>query len=112
MPASKCRHFSCMAYFVYILQSRKNDSFYKGSTNNLIRRFKEHNEGREEATSRYLPWDLVWYTLKPNRSDAVILEMKLKNLSVQRTIEFILKYKKVDQGVGGPNVAQVRQSGC
>lgn len=111
MPASTCRHFLVMAYFVYILQSRKNDSFYKGSTNNLIRRFTEHNEGREEATSRYLPWDLVWYTQKPNRSEAVILEMKLKNLSVEKTMAFILKYK-VDQGIGGPDVAQVRQSGC
>ncbi len=77
----------------------------------MLRRFEEHNEGREEATSRYLPWDLVWYTRKSNRSEAVILEMKLKNLTVQRTMDFILKYP-VDQEVGGPDVALVRQSGC
>jgi len=100
-----------MAYFVYILQSRRNCSLYKGSSNNLIRRFEEHNEGREEATSRYLPWDLVWYTQKPNRSEAVILEMKLKSLSSIRTIDFILKYP-VEKKIGGPDVAPVRQSGC
>lgn len=88
-----------MAYFVYILQSRRNDSFYKGSTDNLIRRFEEHNEGREDATSRYMPWDLVWYTQKPNRSEAVILEMKLKNLSVKRMISFIMKYP-VEKKIG------------
>jgi putative endonuclease len=64
-----------MTYFVYILQSRINDSFYKGSTNDLLRRFAEHNDGKEESTSRYLPWDLVWYATKPDRSEAVVLEM-------------------------------------
>jgi putative endonuclease len=48
-------------FYVYILQSRVNDSFYKGSTNDLMRRFGEHNNGEEISTSRYLPWDLVWF---------------------------------------------------
>ena len=99
-----------MAYYVYILQSRKNDSFYKGSTDNLIRRFSEHNAGKASSTARYLPWDLVWYTIKSDRSDAVNLEMKLKNLSAERTIDFIKKH--FDQAVGGPDVTPVRQSGC
>ncbi|HEU5289154.1 MAG TPA: GIY-YIG nuclease family protein [Cyclobacteriaceae bacterium] len=81
-----------MTHYVYILQSRKNGSFYKGSTDNLVRRFADHNSGKNTSTARYLPWDLVWYTKKVNKSEAVILEMKLKNLSVQRIIDFIKKY--------------------
>ncbi|MBS1506998.1 MAG: GIY-YIG nuclease family protein [Bacteroidetes bacterium] len=81
-----------MSYFVYILQSQVNNSFYKGSTNDLQRRLFEHNAGKEKSTRRYLPWKLVWFTSKPNRSEATILERKLKNLSVERTIEFINKY--------------------
>jgi len=100
-----------MAYFVYILQSQKNNSFYKGSTNDLQRRLFEHNNGNETATKLLLPWNLVWYTSKPNKSEAYILEMKLKNLSVERTIAFINKYP-VDTTVGGPDVAPLRQSGC
>jgi putative endonuclease len=39
---------------------------------------------------------LVWKVEKVTKSEAKSLERKLKNLSVKRTIEFILKY---DEGV-------------
>ena len=94
-----------MSFFVYILQSQVNYSFYKGSTDDLLRRFAEHNDEKEKSTSRYCPWNLVWYTIKPDRPQAVILERKLKNLSVRKTIEFIKKYPV---SVGGPDVAEVR----
>lgn len=81
-----------MQCFVYILQSQKNNSFYKGSTNDLKRRFSEHNSGKDFSTRRYKPWNLVWYTVKDSKSEAIALENKLKNLSMQRTIEFINKY--------------------
>ena len=85
-----------MECFVYIIQSQKNGSFYKGSTDNLLRRLDQHNNGKDFATRRFLPWNLVWYTLKKDRSEAVTLEMKLKNLSVKRTVEFISKYPVSD----------------
>jgi putative endonuclease len=100
-----------MQFFAYILQSQINDSFYKGSTNDLTRRLAEHNAGEELSTSRYAPWNLVWYAIKPNRSEAMKLELKLKNLSVERTIEFIRKHQ-VQPLIGGPDVAPLRQSGC
>ena len=83
---------SYMAFFVYILQSQVNNSFYKGSTDDLVRRITEHNSGKSFSTKRYLPWKLVWFTTKETKSEAVKLEMKLKNLSIQRTIDFIEKY--------------------
>ena len=97
-----------MTYYVYILQSRKNDSFYKGSTDNLIRTFLEHNAGKDSSSARYSPWHLVCYTKKSNRSEAVVLEMKLKNLSVQKIIDFIKKYPVVEEG-SGPDITSVRQ---
>jgi putative endonuclease len=98
-------------YYVYILQSRQNYSFYKGSTNDLARRLSEHNDGKEFSTARYLPWDLVWFTRKPSRSEAMVLERKLKNLSVIRTIGFITAHPVLNLE-GGPDVAPLRQSGC
>ncbi|HRK53823.1 MAG TPA: GIY-YIG nuclease family protein [Cyclobacteriaceae bacterium] len=89
-----------MECFVYILQSQKNGSFYKGSTDNLLRRLDQHNNGKDFATRRFLPWNLVWYTLKKDLSEAVTLEMKLKNLSVKRTVEFTLKYP-VTENISG-----------
>ncbi|NJN42805.1 MAG: GIY-YIG nuclease family protein [Flammeovirgaceae bacterium] len=79
-------------YFVYILQSQKNSSFYKGSTNNLSRRVAEHNAAKDFSTARFIPWNLVWFTQKPSKSQAMVLEKKIKNLSIERTLSFILKY--------------------
>jgi putative endonuclease len=100
-----------MPFYVYILQSQKNESFYKGSTDDLIRRVKEHNSGKNSSTSRYAPWNLVWYTQKATRAEAFELEIKLKNLSVIRVLAFIKKYPP-ENTVGGPDVTPVRQSGC
>ncbi len=94
-------------FYVYILQSRHNNSFYKGSTNDILRRFKEHNDGNVPSTFRYVPWDLVWYTQKEERSESLVLEKKLKNLSFKRTLELIKKYP-IDKIVGGPDVAPAR----
>ena len=97
-----------MVHFAYILQSRADDSFYKGITDNLARRFAEHNAGKDSYTKQRIPWDLIWYTTKEGRADAFRLERKLKNLSVQRTLEFIRKYPVEDSVVGVPDVTQPR----
>ncbi|MFM1915109.1 MAG: hypothetical protein RLZZ531_778 [Bacteroidota bacterium] len=81
-----------MKFHVYILYSEKINSFYKGQTSNLTDRLYRHNHRYEKATKAGVPWELIWTSEKPSRSDALILEKKLKNLSVKRTLEFILKY--------------------
>lgn len=82
-------------YFVYILRSLKNGTYYKGCTSDLQRRILEHNSGKENYTSKYLPWELVWHCSKPTLSEARILEKKLKNITSKKKLEaFIEKYKK------------------
>lgn len=49
-----------MVHFVYILQSRADDSFYKGITDNLARRFAEHNvEAGDSKKERNCQAELV-----------------------------------------------------
>ena len=89
-----------MKYYVYILYSSSTNAFYKGSTNNYEDRINLHNNGEEISTKHGSPWTLVWAIEKPTRSDAILLEKKLKNLSRDRTVQFILKYSegiKVDK---------------
>ena len=82
-----------MAYFVYILQSQLDRSYYYGHTNDLEERLRRHNSGREKYTGTKLPWDLVWQTEKPTKSEAMKLEKKLKNLrSHKKTEAFIRRY--------------------
>ena len=61
--------------------------FYKGQTDNLTRRLKEHNNGEEKSTSPYVPWVLVWHTTFKSRSEAMALERKLKNMTGTKRIE-------------------------
>lgn len=67
-------------YYVYLLKSKKNNNeIYIGSTNNLKRRFSEHNLGKEISTARYKPWKLLYYEAYQSEKDARNREMRLKN---------------------------------
>jgi len=79
-------------YFVYILFSKKLQKYYIGQTNNIKNRLQQHNSGESNYTSRGIPWEFKWYTMKNTRSEAIILERKLKNLSQQRLLLFMEKY--------------------
>ena len=81
-----------MNYFVYILQSQQTGAYYKGITHNLENRITEHNAGEMKSTKAYRPWRIIGYVEKPTRSEALILEKKLKNLTRKRLEEFIEKY--------------------
>jgi len=81
-----------MTFFVYILYSKRCNTFYKGQTSNLELRLKRHNNGLVKSTSRYKPWKLIWATEKATRKEAINLEKKLKNLSREKLKEFINKY--------------------
>jgi putative endonuclease len=41
-----------MAYYVYILASRKNGTLYVGVTNDLARRVDEHRAGQVDSFTR------------------------------------------------------------
>ena len=81
-----------MNYFVYILFSESIQKFYIGQTQNIEKRLLRHNACSEKYTSKGVPWELVWCTSKESRSDAIILERKLKNLKQSRLIRFMKKY--------------------
>jgi len=69
-------------YYVYILKC-KDDSFYTGITNNLERRFYEHNIGNdiEAYTYRRRPVSLVWFEMFTDPTQAIIIEKQIKGWS-------------------------------
>jgi len=81
-----------MKYFVYILFSQSIQKFYIGQTNNIDQRIKRHNSSSQKFTSKGVPWELVWFTSKVTRSEAITLERKLKNLKQLRLMKFMQKY--------------------
>ncbi len=66
-------------YFVYILASQRNGTFYVGVTNNLVRRIKEHKDKKAEGFSaKYGVNRLVYYEVYGRIEDAIAREKRLK----------------------------------
>jgi putative endonuclease len=81
-------------FYVYVLYSELFDKYYIGQTKDVNARIVRHNSALENYTSKYVPWVLVGFVSKSTRSEAVVLEKKLKNLSRARLLVFIEKYCK------------------
>ena len=65
-------------YFVYIIQSQKDRSYYVGITKDIKRRLVEHNTGSSKYTSLKGPYSLVWYCVFKNKIKALEFEKYLK----------------------------------
>ena len=65
-------------FYVYVLKSLKDDELYIGSTNNLKRRFAEHQNGESFSTRLRSPFELVYYEAYKNEKDAREREQALK----------------------------------
>ena len=64
-------------YYVYALRNKINNELYYGYTNNLERRFKEHNKNQQQQ--------LIYYEAYLAESDARTRELKLKHYGQSRT---------------------------
>jgi len=64
-------------YYVYILNLSNND-LYKGSTEDLKQRLKDHKNGKVESTKNYRPLKLIHYECYLLKSDAQRREKYLK----------------------------------
>jgi len=64
--------------YVYLLRSTIDRELYIGSTVDLKRRFKEHNEGKVRSTKHRTPFELVYYESYKHLDDAREREKQLK----------------------------------
>jgi len=80
-----------MTYYLYIIQSAMDGSFYIGSTQNLDERLARHNQGRSKFTKPRRPWKLVYHEEHPDRSSAVKKELEIKNRKSKKFIEKLLR---------------------
>lgn len=65
-------------FYVYAIKSKVDKDLYVGSTNDLRRRFKEHNDGKVFSTKRRGPFELAYYEAYKSEKDARKREHNLK----------------------------------
>ncbi len=78
-------------YYVYVLQSLIKNWIYVGFTENLKKRFKEHNHGNSPSTYKYKPFELIHYEAYKNKVDAKRRELYLKTTKGRTTLKTMLR---------------------
>ncbi|MBI4134939.1 MAG: GIY-YIG nuclease family protein [Candidatus Sungbacteria bacterium] len=65
-------------HYLYFLTSLHDGKFYIGTTSDLRKRLKEHNEQKSKATASRRPFELIYYEAYKSPRDARIRERRLK----------------------------------
>ncbi len=87
-----------MHYFIYVLESSKDGNLYVGYTNNLNRRFKEHNGGEVDVTKHRRPFGLVYFEGYLNQQDATAREKFFKTGWGRAHLKKVLKNYNKNKG--------------
>ena len=65
-------------FYVYVLQSKKDQSLYIGITENLEKRLKEHNAGKTKSIKTKTPYLLIYSEVYPTKTEALKRERQIK----------------------------------
>ena len=86
-------------FYTYVLYSKNRAKVYIGHTNNLIRRFKQHNSGYVLSTKPYRPYSLVYYEELISKEEAFKREKELKTTMGRRYIKSLLLHGNIKKFV-------------
>ncbi|MCX5726312.1 MAG: GIY-YIG nuclease family protein [Candidatus Saganbacteria bacterium] len=78
-------------YYTYILRSLKDKKLYVGFTEDIQKRFNEHNSGLVKSTKDRMPFELIYYEACLNKLDAIKREKYFKTGFGRRFIKERLK---------------------
>lgn len=76
-------------YYTYIIQSDSSSFYYCGQTNKLKDRLIRHNSNRSKSTKGKGPWKLIKYFEFKTRSEAILLERRIKSRGIERFLQEI-----------------------
>jgi putative endonuclease len=78
-------------YYVYVLKSEVDNSWYIGYTLDLEKRIIEHNSGKTITTKRKMPWSIIYFEASKSKEDAISREKYLKSGMGRRYLKNRLK---------------------
>jgi len=65
-------------YYTYVLKSLVDNKLYIGFTNDLKKRFSEHNNGKNKSTIARRPFELVYFEGCQSKNKAIKREKYFK----------------------------------
>ncbi len=77
-------------YYVYIIQSVTNNSYYIGYTHNPNERIDQHNKGRSRYTKNKGPWILKYLEKLNTLKEARHREKQIKSWKKRKAIERLI----------------------
>lgn len=81
-----------MAFFVYMLASKRNGTLYVGMTDDLVKRIWQHrNDIIPGFAKRYSVKTLVWYEAHETRESAFMRERQIKKWNRAWKLELVEK---------------------
>lgn len=78
-------------FYTYVLRSQKDGKWYTGYTDDLRKRFKEHNNNKVTSTKNRGPFELIYYEACVNKEDVFTRERYLKTGMGKRYLNNRLK---------------------
>lgn len=78
-------------YYVYVLRSKKNKVWYTGLTDDIRKRFNQHNSGSACWSKNRGPFELIYCEVSRNIADARSREKYLKSGMGKRYLKNRLK---------------------
>ena len=77
-------------FYVYILKSEVNSSYYVGCTSDIEKRLKLHNSGQVSSTKRFTPWTMIYNEQYDNLGKARSRELQIKSWKKRSAIERLI----------------------
>ncbi len=77
-------------FYIYIIKSQLNSSYYIGSCEDIVIRLDQHNKGMVTSTKRYLPWQLVYEEEQGTLKEARAREKQIKSWKKRDAIEKLI----------------------
>lgn len=96
--------FRMKLYYVYVLQSLKDDKLYIGYTEDWLKRLDEHNSGINVATKNRVPFKIIYLEAFISKREALVKEKFYKS---GRGHEVLYKMLFVTLGHKNGKVAKV-----
>jgi len=87
-------------FYAYVLQSIAHPEYlYKGHTQDMHKRLKEHNGLKTQSNKRFAPFAIIYYEAFPTREEAISRENYWKTAAGRRYLHRVINSGLVVQRI-------------